>query len=447
MSSEDTIASLITGPCLGAVSGIRISGEKALFIANALFSADVLSYKSHTAHYGKILDENKQEIDQVLLIPMKAPRSYTGENTVEIFCHGGSILPKKILQLIIKKGARLAKPGEFTLRAFLHKKMDLAQAEAVQNLICAQNEFSMRAAKNQLEGKLSQKIGSFQKKLTHLSAILEAWVDFPEEDLAFLPSEEFLQILSEVIKEMERLLSTFSEKAKLQEGISLVILGAANAGKSSLMNLLLQKEKAIVTDIEGTTRDILEEDFLLKGFCFHLVDTAGIRTTSCPIEQQGIEKAKQKAKEADYILYLLDASASFWDFSFLLELNPSNTLVVWNKIDKKKPPKSPERFPSISISVKEEKGIPLLREKMLSFCENTSLGKEEIFLTSQRHKKALQEALFYTKKVKEAFLQKVSAEFLAADMKEALYSLATILGTNVTEDVLDAIFSQFCLGK
>ncbi len=445
--NQETIASIITGASIGAVSGIRISGDRAFSIANALFSGDVFSFASHTAHYGKILDEKGEVVDTVLLIPMKGPKSYTGEDTVEIFCHGGSILPKKILQLILQKGARLAKPGEFTLRAFLHKKIDLAQAEAVQSLIAAQNDFASKAAKNQLEGKLSQKIAFFQKRITYLSAILEAWVDFPEEDLAFLPSEEFLEILSSVIEEIKMLLSTFTQKAKLQEGISLAILGPPNAGKSSLMNYLLQKEKAIVTEIAGTTRDVLEEDFLLKGYSFRLIDTAGIRDTSCVIEQKGIEKAKQKAKEADFILYLMDASSPSFDFSFISEISPSKSLLVWNKIDKKPPPEALKEFPSVAISVKEEIGIHLLLDTILSFCNKTPLGKEEVFITSERHKKALEDTLFFLTKVKSSFVEKTSAEFLAADIKEALYSLSSILGTNVTEDVLDAIFSQFCLGK
>lgn len=447
MTSDTTIAAIITGTGPGAVAGIRISGKEALKIADRIFSGPVLSYPSHTAHYGKIRDEQQEEIDQVLLLVMRAPKSYTGEDTVEIFCHGGAILPQKVLQTILQAGASIAKPGEFTLRAFLHGKMDLAQAEAVQLLIQAQNELAVKAAKEQLEGKLSQKVACYQKTLTRLTAILEAWVDFPEEDLAFMPFEAFQKELQEVIYSMEQLLATFSEGAKLQQGISLCLAGAPNVGKSSLMNLLLGKERAIVTPIAGTTRDILEEDVIWQGISFRLIDTAGLRPTECMIEAKGIEKSKEALQKTDLLLYLLDATQPE-DLSLLPSfLDPKKTLLVWNKIDQKIPQQTLEDFSSVAISVKEETGIEELGKKVTSLVQAKSWGKEEIILSSLRHKNSLEEALTYCKNVAKMLPENLSAEFLVEDLKAALYALSHILGTEVTEDILDAIFSQFCLGK
>ena len=444
-TTEDTIAAIITGTAPnGAVAGIRISGKDAFSIAEKVFSKPLQSLPTHTAHYGTIRSSKNESIDHVLLLIMKGPKSYTGEDTVEIFSHGGSVLPKKILQIILEKGARAAKPGEFTLRAYLNQKIDLAQAEAVQKLIAAKNDFAVKAAKEQLEGKLSKKIQAYQKRLTHFCAILEAWVDFPEEDLGFIPTEEFLAGLSEISHDLSQLITSYENGAKLQEGISLCIAGAPNAGKSSLLNLLLKKEKAIVTDIEGTTRDLIEEDLLLEGLSFRIKDTAGIRPTCCVIEQKGIEKSKEAMQESDLVLYMVDSSNPQ---IHLNSLDPEKTLIVWNKIDQKKPETLFPNFSNIAISVKEEKGITELLQKVTKLAQKKDYGKEEIFLTSQRHKEALEEASLYLEKVLASFQEKVSAEFIASDVKEALNALAKITGENVTERILDAIFSEFCLGK
>src|SRR3990167_9170965 len=308
LQNNDPIAAIATPPGVGAIAVIRLSGPGAIAIADAVFSKKISTCQTHTAHYGKVLNSERKAIDHVLLLVMKAPRSYTGEDTIEISCHGGSLIAQKILSRLYEAGARPASPGEFSLRAFLNGKIDLAQAEAVQTLIAAKNEQAMQQAERQLEGVLSQTIASFQKELTEVAAILEASVDFPEEGLHFSEKEEIEAMLKTSLQKMVKLQKTFSEGKVLQEGITLCLIGAPNVGKSSLMNALLGYNRAIVTDIAGTTRDLLQEDLRFGGLHFHLTDTAGIRTTEEVIEKEGIRRSTKAMEEADLILIVLDAS-------------------------------------------------------------------------------------------------------------------------------------------
>ena len=383
---SDTIASLATPAGEGAIAVIRISGAKAFDIGQEIFSGPVKAYKTHTAHYGKILSKEGETIDSVLLLVMKGPRSYTGEDTIEISCHGGSLIVRRVLERIFEAGARPAEPGEFSLQAFLNGKIDLAQAEAVQELIASKSEIALENAEKQLSGDLSKKIGSFQKELTEIAAILEAWVDFPEEGLEFARFDDLIERLKAINARIEKLSNTFHEGKMLHEGLSLCLLGTPNVGKSSLMNALLGKERAIVTDIAGTTRDVLEEDLRLSGLHFRLLDTAGVRETEEIVEQEGIRRTKQAMREADLILLLLDASRSLQkEDQELLNIVPKEkTIIVWNKTDVAKPLES---IQGISISAKERIGLDALRDAIdQTIWRSGPPSKEEVAITKLSHK-------------------------------------------------------------
>lgn len=445
-----TIAAISTPPGEGAIAVIRISGKEAIPIASKIFSRKVEQFASHTAHYGKILDAEKKVIDSVLLLVMRAPKSYTGEDSVEIFCHGGTIVTSRVLKRILEAGAIPAKPGEFSLRAYLNGKIDLAQAEAVQQLIHAKNELALQEAEKQLEGALSKRISKFQKNLTEMAAILEAWVDFPEEGLEFATMEEICNTLTEVCEAMKMLDQTFYHGKILHQGISLCLLGSPNVGKSSLMNALLGKERAIVTDIAGTTRDILEEDLKLGNLHFRLMDTAGIRNTEEIVEREGIRRSHKAMQEADLILLLLDASLplSKNDQMLLDSVPKQKTILVWNKTDIKKPEPEIAWDLSVEISAKELFGLDHLKtaiEKLI--WEKGPPSKEEVTITQLRHHTALQNAIEFCQAVISGLKNNVSAEFVTSDLRSCLHELGTIIGTNVTEDILSAIFSKFCLGK
>lgn len=446
----ETIAAVATPPGEGGVAVVRISGIEALSIAEKVFSGPVKSYKTHTAHFGKVLSEKGAAIDEVLLLVLLGPRSYTGEDTVEIQCHGGSLITHKVLQRVLQAGARAANPGEFTLRAFLNGKLDLAQAEAVQTLISAQNDLALSFAEQQLQGALSKKIREFQKELVDTAAILEAWVDFPEEGLEFATKEEILAALGATLDKMQKLSSTFHEGKKIQEGLSLCLVGAPNAGKSSLLNALLGKERAIVTDIPGTTRDLLEEEVRLGPFHLRLIDTAGIRKTEEVIEKEGIRRSKEAMQNADLILVVLDASRPIQEEEEQLIQATANkkTLLVWNKIDLPHAPLPSFSLPSVRVSAKEAQGLNILRQEIDKLIwEKGVPSKEELFLSNARHKQALDNAIAACMRVTIGLQEDLSPEFLATDMRLVLSELGTIIGTNITEDILSAIFSKFCVGK
>lgn len=447
---QDTIAAIATPAGEGAISVIRISGPKAFDVAETIFSGSVKTYPTHTAHYGKIEDTSEGLIDRVLLLVMKGPRSYTGEDSVEISCHGGSFITRRVLQRIFEAGARPAQPGEFSLRAYLNGKIDLAQAEAVQQLIGAKNELALQAAGRQLEGALSSTISLFQKELTEIAAILEAWVDFPEEGLEFASMEEICLSLETIEGRMKQLRETFHEGKVLSEGISLCLLGSPNVGKSSLMNALLGKERAIVTEIAGTTRDLLEEELRFGSLHFRLIDTAGIRATEEIVEKEGIRRSQKAMEEADLLLLLLDASRplSHNDRELLALAPRAKTILVWNKIDLAPPPELISWDPIVSISARAKTGLLQLRETIERFVwKKGPPSKEEVILSQFRHFQALSQAISAVQAVIAGLKQNISAEFVVADLRAALNELGTILGTNVTEDILSAIFSKFCLGK
>ncbi len=447
----ETIAAIATPPGEGGVAIIRISGNEALDVAEKIFTGPIRSYQTHTAHFGKIRDLSGNRIDEVLVLVMLGSRSYTGENTVEIHCHGGSLITRRVLQTVLEAGARAAEPGEFTFKAYINGKLDLAQAEAVQQLIGAKNELAMQIAGDQLQGKISKHILSFQKQLVDIAAILEAWVDFPEEDLEFATMDEVVAALEATKGQMQKLKLTFHDGKIANHGISLCLAGPPNVGKSSLMNALLGKERAIVTEIAGTTRDLLEEEMKLGNLHFRLIDTAGIRETNEVVEREGIRRSKQAMQTADLILLVLDASQGLCEESqaLLASAPKEKTLLIWNKIDLQTLEGDNLGFPfCVFVSAKEGTGLGHLQEQIDKMIWHKGPpAKDEIVITSSRHYVALTNAIEALQTLIDGLKTGVSPEFISSDMRKTLSELGTIIGTNVTEDILSAIFSKFCIGK
>ncbi len=447
----ETIAAIATPPGEGGVAIIRISGNQALEVAEKVFSGPVHDYRSHTAHFGKVRNAKGEHVDDVLLLVMLGSRSYTGETTVEIHCHGGSLVTRRVLEAVLSSGARAALPGEFTFRSFLNGKMDLAQAEAVQELISAKNERALDAAHNQLQGALSHSVARFQSQLTEIAAILEAWVDFPEEGLEFTTMEQLCEDLVQICFAMEKLVSTFHNGHIVHEGLSVCLVGCPNVGKSSLMNALLDKDRAIVSATPGTTRDVLEDHLRLNGLHLKVSDTAGIRETNEDIEQEGIRRSKQALSQADLVLLVLDAHQGLTveDEQLFSLLPPNKTIVIWNKVDLPHFPIPQLHFPfKVQLSAKKREGLEQLHQMIdRVIWQNGPPSKEEILITNIRHKEALSEAIDASRRLHQGLLEEVSPEFLTLDMRQALNALGKVLGTNITEDILSAIFSKFCIGK
>lgn len=441
-----TIAAVATPPGEGGIAVVRIAGDHALEVADRIFSGPIQKYESHTVHFGKIIDAQGNTIDEGLAVVMKNPRSYTGEDTVEIHCHGGVIITRKVLDAALKAGARGALPGEFTFKAFQNGKIDLTKAEAVQQVIASKSEMAWQAAENHLEGKLYQKISAFQKGLTEIAAILEAWVDFPEEGLEFATKEELLADLSDLQVKMSALYHTFYDGSALKTGFSLCLIGAPNVGKSSLMNALTGKERAIVTHIPGTTRDILEEEVQIAGLNFRLIDTAGIRQTDEIVEKEGIRRSEKAAKDADLVLVVYDVTNPM---HIELNLPEKKTIAIWNKVDLDHQEKETLPYSHvIEVSAKEGSGIDALKKEIHKVIwKEGPPSKEEVLLTSERHHQALGNAITALKTVSEGLQTDLSPEFLVSDLRLALKELGTIIGMNITEEVLSAIFSKFCVGK
>lgn len=448
---DETIAAIATPPGEGGVAIIRISGKQAFEVAAKTFTGPVKSYASHTAHFGKVVDSQGRKVDDVLVLVFRSPRSYTGDDIVEIHCHGGSLITKRVLEVVIAAGARPAQPGEFTFRAFMNGKLDLAQAEAVQELICAKNERALDAAEAHLEGRLSKMVGAFQQRLTHIAAILEAWVDFPEEGIEFATFEEVCAELEDTALAMEKLDGTFHDGRIVHEGLSLCLIGRPNVGKSSLMNALLDKNRAIVSEIPGTTRDIVEDHMRLSGLNFKLVDTAGIRETDEAIEMEGIKRSRAALAKADVVLLVLDASRPLHhDDRVLLELaEGKNTIAVWNKVDLS--PLHIEDVPckyAVQVSASACTGLEGLKKAVDAIIwEKGPPARDEVLITNLRHKEALNDAIVACHAVIQGLKNGISPEFLAFDMRTCLSSLGKIIGTDITEDILSAIFSKFCIGK
>ncbi len=458
---EDTIAAIGTPVGKGAIGIVRISGKKALKILKELFRTKKgerkETFEERKMYYGLVVNEFEEPIDEVLAVYMKGPRSFTGEDVVEIHSHGGIVVVRKILREVLKKGARLAEPGEFTMRAFINGKIDLTQAEAINQLIEAKSEVEAKVALKQLEGNLSKKIEELRDNLLELKAYIEAAVDFPEEEIEILEKGQVKGKILEALDKLKKLIESYEEGKLIREGIKVAIVGRPNVGKSSLLNALLKEERAIVTEIPGTTRDIIEESITLKGIPLRLIDTAGIRETLEKVERIGIKRSLEKLREADVILFVVDGSKGLTeeDLKILNHLKgKENVIAVVNKRDlglKVKCSDLKGFKKCVEVSAKEEKGIEELTEKILELVmiePEAVLGKEEPLITSERQKRLLEEAKGALERVLKSLDEGFeSPEFLSIDLNEALEKLGMIVGKITTEDMFDIIFSRFCIGK
>ncbi len=448
-STAETIAALATAPGEGGIAIIRISGREALAIGEGLTLRPLRSLASHTAGLRCVYDENGKPIDQALILIMKGPKSFTGDDTVEVHCHGGRIASKKILERIFSLGARPALAGEFTFRAFLNGKIDLAQAEAVCAMIQAKSDLAFQKESEQQLGILSKKIRGLQEEVAEIAAIFEAWVDFPEEGLDFCSTEEMLCKLQSACSKIAQLIASYEEGAKLKTAISLSIVGSPNVGKSSLLNALAGYERAIVTATAGTTRDLVEEEISFRGLSFRLIDSAGVRETCDLIEQEGIKRSLAAASNADLVLFVLDASRAIseGERELLDRIGKGRCLLVFNKIDLIKEPLVVGEG-AVALSAKEKIGLEELKDAIeRTIWQKGALNKEEIILTEERHRDGLQRSLSSLKRALALLESSGSAELVAYETRASLLELGYILGTDVTEEVLSQIFSKFCIGK
>lgn len=448
---KDTIAALATPVGTSGVAIVRLSGPASLSILEKLSARPSSFFQSHQVYFLTLKDVKGAWLDDVIAIYMQSPRSFTGEDVVELQCHGSMLIVRKILQACYESGARAAHPGEFSFRAFSSGKIDLAQAEAIQELIHAKSELALESARRHLQGELSVKIRGWQKDLVHQAAILEAWVDFPEEGLEFASFEQVQESIEGVAESIEKVLATYHDGHLIAEGIRVCLLGRPNVGKSSLMNALLKKERSIVTDIEGTTRDVIEEQATLCSLNVRLIDTAGVREGAERVEQEGIRRTWQKVKEADLVLWILDASSGYTELDIQMshQVPKEKTILVWNKSDLPHENLPDLGLPHVArISALEKQGLEELQAQIRDTVWTKGVSsQEEVLLTSLRHKKALEEALTSLRLVNEGLSEGISAEFVCSDMRRALVALAKVIGTDVTEDIITAIFSTFCLGK
>ena len=454
-SWNDTIVALATAPGLGAIAVIRLSGPAAIEIVNAVFEKKDLSKQaSHTVHFGKLVD-NGLVIDEVVASIYKAPKSYTGEEVVEISCHGSPFIQDSILQLMIDRGARMAKPGEFTQRAFLNAKMDLTQAEAVADLIASNTEAARKTALHNLKGGFSSDLQLMREKLIKFSALIELELDFSQEDVAFANKKELENLVQQMQFKTQELYDSFKLGNVIKNGVQVAIVGKPNAGKSTLLNALLNENRALVSDIPGTTRDTVEEYLNIQGVLYKLIDTAGIRMqTADSIEQMGIEKSREKIQEADIVIALFDASTHSLDEikAWQTELNVAKEklILVGNKIDLATDAsllQSPEFNEVIFIAAKDKQNIVAIENALNQKVVGDAMNKEGTIVTNARHVASLKKLMMALNDVETGLIQNVTGDLLALDIRQALHYLGTITGEITNEDQLDFIFSKFCIGK
>ena len=458
-----TIAAISTAMSNSGIGIVRMSGPEAVQIADKVYHSKtnkkLADQTSHTIHYGYIVD-GEETIDEVLVMLMRAPHTYTGEDTVEINCHGGVYVVKRILEVLIKNGARPAEPGEYTKRAFLNGKMDLSQAEAVGDLIVSQNEYALQSSIHQLKGNIKTRIEDIGSKIIYHTAFIETALDDPEHISVDGYGETLKVVVDELMDQIKSLLNTCDDGRIIKEGIKTVILGKPNAGKSSLLNVLLKEDRAIVTDIAGTTRDTLEEHVNLQGLSLNIVDTAGIRDTGDIVEKIGVDKAKLQADKADLILYVIDASRPLdQDDEKIFELiKEKKSIILLNKTDldmivtrneiEEVYNKVSGEPKIIEISAKNNQGIEELEEtlKEMFFAGNLAFN-DEIYITNVRHKTALQDAYESLMKVNDSIEMGMPEDFYSIDLMDAYESLGSITGETIGEDLVNEIFSKFCMGK
>ncbi len=463
MNHQDTIIALATASGVGAIAVIRLSGNDAIAIADRHFKAvkknkQLIAQDSHTLHLGHIVD-GKRTIDEVLVSVFKNPNSYTGENTIEISCHGSVYIQQEILQLFLRNGCRMADAGEFTLRAFLNGKLDLSQAEAVADLISSDSEASHQVAMQQMRGGFSNEIQLLREQLLNFASLIELELDFAEEDVEFADRQQFKDLIARIQLVLKRLIDSFAVGNVIKNGIPVAIVGEPNVGKSTLLNALLNEERAIVSDIAGTTRDTIEDEIIIDGVAFRFIDTAGIRDTKDVVENIGIQKTFEKIGQAQVVLYLFDAEKSKEESQkFKVEIEtiknkyPQKQLVIIaNKADKitaSEIETLKSEIPElIAISAKKKKGVEKMTDALTALINTGALHNNETIVTNSRHYDALQKALNEINKVNDGLELGLSGDLMAIDIREALYFFGLITGEVTTDDLLGNIFANFCIGK
>lgn len=458
----ETIAAIASAMTNSGIGIIRISGEDAFDVIDKIYRPQkgnkLLSQcKSHTIHYGHIYDED-EIIDEVMVLLMRAPNSYTREDTVEIDCHGGTLVMRRILEVVLKNGARPAEPGEFTKRAFLNGRIDLSQAESVMDVISSKNDFALKSSMQQLNGALTGKIKEIRGKIIHEIAFIESALDDPEHISIDGYGENLLIIIEELMQKMNQMIASSENGSLLKEGINTVIVGKPNAGKSSLLNALVGRERAIVTDIAGTTRDVLEEQINLNGITLNIMDTAGIRSTEDVVEKIGVDKALSLVDKADFIIYVVDTSTALDenDEKIMDAIREKKAIILLNKSDltqvtgeeEIKEKLSGADHKMIAISAKENLGIDVLEENITEmFFHGTISFNDEVYITNIRHKNALIQAVESLKLVKQSVENGMPEDFYSIDLMNAYEELGTIIGEAVEDDLVNEIFSKFCMGK
>lgn len=466
MIYHDTIVALATPSGAGAIAVIRISGPEAITIAASIFQSvsgkDIAKQKSHTLHLGHIVDGTKV-LDQVLLSIFKGTNSYTGENTIEISCHGSTYIQQQIIQLLLRKGCRTAQAGEFTLRSFLNGKMDLSQAEAVADLISSDNEAAHQIAMQQMRGGFSNEIAKLREELLNFASLIELELDFAEEDVEFADRTQFNELLNRIEFVLKRLIDSFAVGNVIKNGIPVAIVGEPNVGKSTLLNALLNEERAIVSEIAGTTRDTIEDELVIGGIGFRFIDTAGIRETKDVVESIGIKKTFEKIEQAQVILYLFESlKFKVQSSEYIVEIEKIKNqfplkplVVVINKIDllsENEVLNIKEQLQTLNIklqtiSAKENIGIDELKNQLLSFVNTGALRNNETIVTNTRHYDSLLKALEEIQKVKYGLQTHLPSDLMAIDIKQALYYFGEITGQVTNDELLGNIFANFCIGK
>lgn len=458
-AKEDTIVALATPSGTGAIALIRLSGPDAISIINQVFKGkDLEKQDSHTVHFGTIRD-GEQIVDEVLISLFVAPKSYTKENVVEISCHGSKYIIESIIKLLIRKGARAAKPGEFTLRAFLNGGLDLSQAEAVADLISSSSKAAHQLAMQQMRGGFSNELKLLREQLIHFASMIELELDFSEEDVEFANREQLKSLVMAIFKVINKLIQSFELGNVIKNGVPVVIAGKPNVGKSTLLNVLLNEDRAIVSEIAGTTRDTIEDEMNIRGINFRFIDTAGIRETQDIIEAKGVERTFEKIKSSAIVLYLFDALETnatalaeiVTELNSVIEAHNGQLLLVCNKVDLANIEALKNQFSAfpnlLFISAKEAFQISDLEDALLTAVNFSALNSEEVIVSSLRHHDALLKTAAALEKVLFGIDNPVTSDFLALDIKQALYYLGEITGQVTTDDLLDNIFSKFCIGK
>ncbi|HAK61364.1 MAG TPA: tRNA uridine-5-carboxymethylaminomethyl(34) synthesis GTPase MnmE [Nitrospiraceae bacterium] len=456
MLDQDTICAVSTPPGEGGIGIIRISGNDAVAVASKVFKprADkqLTPEESHTIHYGHVMDPATGDVvDEALMTVMKSPATYTREDVVEINCHGGMIPLRRTMELLIAAGARQAEPGEFTKRAFLNGRIDLVQAEAVMDIIRSRTELSHRAANEQLLGGLSSEVAALRDRLLSALASVEAGIDFPEEDIETDTGRLLAEDLAELLSGVEKLLSSFIYGRILRDGFATAIVGRPNVGKSSLLNALLKQDRAIVTPVPGTTRDVIEEYLNVGGMLLRIVDTAGIRETHDMVEQEGVRRSLGAIENADVVLVVLDGSEPIHesDYRVLDAVKEKKGIVIVNKSDLPRTLERPDvQAPIIAVSCRTGEGLDDLKHAILEMIQQGAVAaRDHAWAVNQRHRTALEQAKASLQKASESVTGGLSPEFIAVDLRGALDSLGLIIGATYTEDILERIFNDFCIGK